>query len=237
MKKVLTLATLALAPTMAMAADEAPKLWAGEANLGYIYNSGNTNSENLHFRSKATRDGETWRNIYRLEAVNETSEEIRTAENYFGSAKAEYKIGEKSYLFGLLEYTDDRFSGFDYEAALTFGYGREFIKNETHEFTADAGVGYRVSEEIISGDTLEDAIIRLGALYLWNINENTVFDEDFSYEIGEDRSVTKSLTRLRVKINGSLSASFAYEIKHTSDVPPGTKNSDRTTLVGLAYSF
>lgn len=237
MKKIVSIAALVLAPAVAIAAEEPAKLWKGEANLGYIYNSGNTNSENLHFRSKATRDGEQWRNIYRLEAVNETSEEIRTAENYFGSAKAEYKIGERSYLFGLLEYTKDRFSGFDYEAAATLGYGQDIIRNEVHELSADIGVGYRVTELETNGDVEEDAIVRVGALYLWNINENTIFDEDFSYEIGEQRKITKSLTRLRMKINGSLSASIAYEIKHTSDVPPGTKNSDRTTLLGLAYTF
>lgn len=236
MKKVLTMAAVAVSP-FAVAAEDADKIWAAEANFGYIYKSGNTNSENLDFRSKATRDGEKWRNIYKLEAANETSEEQRTAESYFGSAKADYKIGERSYLFGLFEYTKDRFSGFDYESALTFGYGQDILKNETHELSADIGVGYRVTEVETTGDTEEDAIVRLGAYYLWNINENTIFDEDFSYEAGEERKITKSLTRLRVKMNSSLSLSLAYEIKHTSDVPVGTKNSDRTTLVGISYTY
>lgn len=248
MKKIVSIATLLVLPAVTVAAEkEADRLWKGDANLAYIYNSGNTNSENLNFRSKATRDGEDWRNIFRLEAANETSEvtseetgeksDERTAENYFASAKAEYKLGERSYLFGLLEYTKDRFSGFDYEGAVTFGYGRDFIRNETHELSADIGMGYREIKEEETGHIEEDIIARIGAVYLWNINENTIFDEDFSYEAGDSRKITKSLTRLRVKINSSLSASISYEVKHTSDVPPGTKNSDRTTLVGLAYSF
>ena len=237
MKKAVTIASLALVPTLALAADDADKIWSGEANLGYNYSSGNTNTENLHFRSKAEREGENWNQIYRLEAANESSERVRTAENYFGSAKGEYNLDEVSYLFGLLEYTKDRYSGFDYETSVTFGYGRDFIKNDRHELSADIGLGYRVSEETLTGDKLEDAIVRLGAYYLWNISDTATFDEDFSVEVGDTRTVTKSVTRLKVKIKGNLNGFASYEIKHTTDVPQPTKNSDRTTLVGLDYSF
>ena len=248
MKHQITLLALAIAPFTLMAAEnEDPnKLWSGEANLSYIDSSGNTESTNLDFRSNATRDGETWRNIYKLEASNETSEqvdadgnksEVRTAEKYFASAKAEYKFAESSYFFGLLEYTDDRFSGYDYEASATFGYGQDILKNETHELSADAGIGYRESKETLTGDVEEEAVLRLGALYLWRISESTTFDEDFSTEIGEEKTVTKSYTRLKVKINGSLHGFVAYEIKHTDEVPDGVKNSDRKFMVGVNYTF
>jgi putative salt-induced outer membrane protein len=248
MKRNITLLALAMAPlSVAMAADDAEKkLWAGEANLAYIDSSGNTESTNFDFRSKATRDGEEWRNIYKLEGSNETGEqtdangnekEVRTAEKYFGSAKAEYKIGERSYLFSLAEYTDDRFSGFDYEASLTFGYGQDIFRTDKHELSADAGLGYRRTELESNGDVDEEAVLRLGAVYLWKISETASFDEDFSTEIGEEKTVTKSFTRIKVKINGSLNASLAYEIKHTSEVPDGTKNSDRKLLAGLNYTF
>jgi len=247
MKQKITILALAISPCVAFAADDTEdKLWTGEANLAYIDNSGNTESTNIDFRSKATREGEQWRNLFKLEASNETAKqvdangnksEVRTAEKYFASGKAEYKIGEKSYLFGLAEYTDDRFSGYDYEASLTFGYGRDLLRTDKHELSADAGVGYRESKLSETGDVEEEAVLRLGALYLWKISETATFDEDFSTEIGEEKTVTKSFTRLRLKINGSLNASIAYEIKHTDEVPEGVKNSDRKFLVGLNYTF
>ncbi|RLU00220.1 YdiY family protein [Ketobacter sp.] len=248
MKAKITLLALAIAPFTAVVAEEAEedKLWKGEASLSYIDSSGNTESTNLDFRSTATRNGEVWRNIYKLEASNETAEqvddngdkeEVRTAEKYFGSAKAEYKFGDSSYLFGLLEYTDDRFSGYDYEASATFGYGRDILMSKKHELSADAGIGYRESKETETGDVVEEAVLRLGALYLWRISENATFDEDFSTEIGEEKTVTKSYTRVKVKINGSLHGFVAYEIKHTDEVPEGVKNSDRKFMVGVNYTF
>jgi putative salt-induced outer membrane protein YdiY len=237
MRKSLGLLTLVLAPLTAFADDEPPRLWEGEANLAYIERSGNTNSTNVDFRSNATRNGEQWRNIYKLEGANEYSEEERSAENYFASAKAEYNLDEVSYLFGLLEYTNDNFSGFEYEASAVFGYGRNLIENDKHELSADIGVGYRNTEIEDTTIVEEEAVIRVGALYSWKISESATFDEEFSSEFGDEKTVTKSYTRLKLKINGHLYASLAYEIEHTSEVPPDKKNSDRKTLVGFNYTF
>lgn len=239
MKYALGLLGLAILPMTAMAADddEPPRLWEGEANLSYIDRAGNTNSTNADFRGQAIRNGIDWRNTYKLEASNEYAEEERTAEKYFASGKADYKIDDKSYLFALLEYTNDNFSGFEYESSAVFGYGRDFLRTEKHDLSADAGLGYRRSELEDTGDIEEEAVLRLGLVYEWRINENTTFDEEFSTEIGEERTVTKSFTRLKVKINSSLFATLAYEIEHNTEVPPDTKNSDRKTLVGLNYTF
>lgn len=224
------------------AADNADKLWEGEVTLNYSQSSGNTNSAIFSGKSKAIRNGESWINTYKLEGDNETAEneegeQTRTQEKYFASGKAEYKMTEESFLFGLLEYTDDRFSGYDYETTASFGYGRQLIKTDKHNLKADIGPGYRYSKLEDSDNVEEEGMLRIGALYAWNISEGTIFDEDFSTEIGEDKTVTKSLTRLRMQINGSLWGSISYEIKHTDNVPPGIKNSDRKTLLGLNYVF
>lgn len=237
-------ALIAAAVITPAVAEEAPsdKLWTGEVTLNYSESSGNTESSLFSGKSKAVREGLQWRNTFKLEGDNETAEdadgvETRTAEKYFASAKADYKVTQKSFLFGLLEYTDDRFSGYDYETSVTFGYGRQLIDTPAHNLKADIGPGYRRSEVEDTGDVQEEGLVRVGAQYVWTINENATFDEDFSSEVGEDKTVTKSLTRLKVKINGNLWGSISYEIKHTDEVPPGIKNSDRKTLLGLNYTF
>lgn len=244
MKKTVSLAAFLAATVSApLLADEAAdKLWTGETTLNYSKSSGNTNATSFAGKSKAIREGETWRNTFKLEGDNETSEDddgeqVRTAEKYFASAKADYKVSQDSFLFGLVEYYDDRFSGYDYEVAVSFGYGRQIIKNDRHDLKADIGPGYRYSKLEDTGDVEESAMVRIGAQYVWTINENTVFDEDFSVEAGEEKVVTKSLSRLKVRINGALWGSVSYEIQHTDDVPPGIKNSDRKTLLGLNYVF
>lgn len=245
MNKLSPLAALIAAAviTSAVAEDAASdKLWSGEVTLNYSENSGNTESSLFSGKSKAVRDGDTWRNTFKLEGDNETAQdfdgiETRTAEKYFASAKADYKVTQKSFLFVLLEHTDDRFSGYDYETSITLGYGRQLIDTPAHNLKADIGPGYRRSVVEDTDDVQEDGLVRIGAQYVWTINENATFDEDVSAEVGDDKTVTKSLTRLKVKINGNLWGSISYEIKHTDEVPPGIKNSDRKTLLGLNYVF
>ena len=245
MQKLFPLTALVAAVSSApLLAEEAPadKVWSGEVNLNYAQSAGNTNSTNFSGKSKAVREGESWRNTFKLEgnnekAENDNGEQERTAESYFASAKSDYKVTDKSFLFGLLEYTVDRFSGYEYEASATFGYGRQLIENEHHNLKADIGPGYRRSKVEDSNDVQEEGVVRVGALYVWTIDKGTVFDEDFSSEYGQDKTVTKSVSRLKVRINGSLWGTASYEIKYTSDVPDGVKNSDRKTMLGLSYSF
>ena len=234
------LALVVAASSASVFAEDKPaedKVWSGEVNLGYIQSAGNSNSTSFNGKSKAIHDGENWRTTAKVEGANESSDDVRSTEKYFASLKEDYKLNDKSYLFGLLEHTIDRYSGYDYESSITFGYGRELIKNERHKLSADIGVGYRRSNVEDSHDVEEESVGRLGAVYNWIINENTTFDEEASTEIGNDKTVSKSLTRVKVKINGNLWGSVAYEIKRTSNVPVGVKNSDRTTTVGLNYTF
>lgn len=217
-------------------------LWKGEVTLNYSQSAGNSNATTFSGKSKAERDGDVWRNIFKLEGDNETGEDdegesVRTAEKYFASARADYKVTDKSFLFGLLEHTEDRFSGYDFETAVSFGYGRQLIDTEHHHLKADIGPGYRYSEYEDTGLEEEEGMVRVGAQYIWTLNENVVFDEDLSTEIGEEKTITKSLSRFKVKINGSLWGTVSYEVKRTDEVPPGIKNSDRKTLFGLNYVF
>lgn len=244
MKYAAPLAALLAATSTSVLAqvDHADEGWSGEVMLNYAQSAGNTNTTNFAGKGKAVREGTDWRNTFKLEGSNETSEneddeQVRTAEQYFTSAKADYKITEDSFLFGLLEYTNDRFSGYDYEAAVSLGFGHQFIKNNQHDLKADIGPGYRYSKLEETGDVEEEAMVRIGAQYVWTIREGAIFDEDFSTEIGEDKTITKSLTRLKIRINGALWGSISYEIRHTDEVPPDIKNSDRKTLLGVNYVF
>ena len=221
----------------ALAEDKpAPKGWTGEVGLSYIESAGNSKSTSFNGKSKAVRDIEHWRYTLKLEGDNESADNVRSAESYFASGKADYKLNQTSYLFGLLEHTIDRYSGYDYESSLTFGYGRDLINTDRHKLSADAGLGYRRSKVTNSHD-VEEGVVRLGAQYNWNINDHTKFGEEASTEMGKDKTVSKSLTSVKVKINGNLWGSVALELKRTSSVPPGVKNTDRTTTIGLNYTF
>ena len=238
MKKSVIAMAIAAAPLSGAAlAAEPQDEWTGEVSLTYLVNNGNTEGETFGGKAKAVRDWMNWRVTTRLEGVNQSDENGRTGEKYFGSAKLDRKLDEVSYIYTLLEHEDDRFSGYHYQTSLSLGYGRTVLDDDVHKLSLEAGPGYRRSE-VEQGDKLEEEGFVRGALgYKWTISPSSHLTEDLSVEVGEESTITKSSTQLKTKINSTLSLTVGYDIKHNSDVPEGTKNTDTTTYVTLDYSF
>lgn len=211
--------------------------WTGEASVAYTENAGNTSSTKIDVRSKAVWETPTLRNTYKLEGANETNGSERTRELYYASAKSDYKFPGTTYLFNLLEYTDDHFDGYDYTAAVNFGFGRDIRRNQRYEWSAEAGLGYRQSRNEESREREGEVVVRVGNVFIWNLDRDTSVDLDFSSEIGKEKTITKSYNRIKMQVNGQLFAFLAYEFKHTSDVPEGAQNMDKTTMFGFDYTF
>ena len=247
MKKSITLIALgaatAMAPVMVQAADVtgSEKLWSGDVSLTLTTNNGNTKSQNLGLKSRAVRDGEVWRNTFKLNALNEESDGNRTAEKYFGSAKADRKLSDVDYLFLLLEHEDDEFGAYDYQTSFTLGYGRKVINTDEHKLEFEVGPGYRHNELLVEnadGDKEETETMLRGALnYDWVVNDSTSFRQELSVEAGEEITVSKSLSKVKTKLHNQFSLSVSYEMKHTSEVPEGAHEFDGTMVVALDYSF
>ena len=80
-------------------------------------------------------------------------------------------------------------------------------------------------------------LVRGAARYAWKITEHSKLTEDLTIDVGEDVTVTKSITGLTSKINSSLATKLTYTVKNTSKVPAGVKKTDTELAVTLVYSF
>lgn len=238
MKKIVIALAMLAAPVSGVAvAADAKDSWTGDVSATYIVNNGNTNGETFGGKAKAVGNWQKWRVTTRLEGVNQSDENGRTGEKYFGSAKLDRKLSDVSYVYTLLEHEDDRFSGYHYQTSLSAGYGRTVMDTDVHKLSLEGGPGYRRSE-VERGDKLdEEGFIRGALAYKWTISPTSHLTEDFSVEVGDESTITKSSTQLKTKINSTLALTLGYDIKRNSDVPEGTKNTDTTTYVTLDYSF
>ncbi len=241
-KSVLALAVLAapvssvMLSNTALAADTQDE-WTGDVSLTYLVNNGNTEGETFGGKAKALRDWQKWRVTTKLEGINQSDENGRTGEKYFGSAKLDRKFSEVSYIYALLEHEDDRFSGYHYQTSFSLGYGRTVINEDAHKLSLEAGPGYRRSE-VEEGDKLEEeGFVRAALAYKWTISPTSHLTQDLSVEAGDESTISKSSTQLKTKINSSFALTVGYDVKHNSDVPPDTKNTDTTTYVTLDYGF
>lgn len=243
--------TLVLLPVFTFAEEEKPL--AAELELGVIATTGNTKTESYKGKFKVNHHLDSWHNEYLLEGLfksdrltDETTgdrTEVTTAEKYFGSAQANYKINKKhSALFVYAEYDRNRFSGFDYQYTAALGYSDRLFTNDNSHFAYSVGPGYTVDqpETPEDADKEENFIVRLSLEYLYKFSDHAKFTQNVSsnYATDSDKNTkTKSVSAITANLNSSLSLRLSYTLEHNSEVVDGREHADTETAATVVYSF
>ena len=214
----------------------APSLWKATAEVGYVSTSGNTETETLNAKAMVSTERENWRHKAEITSLKSSDETGDTADKDTFMIQSDYKLKDPNYLFGLITYEEDKFSGYEYQATESVGYGRRVVKRETVKLDLEIGPGARQTK-LDNGSTESEAIARAAAKLEWDISKTSKFTEVLTVEAGEDATITKSVTGLSSKINSSLSMKITYTYKNTSEVPVGVDDTDTETAVTLVYNF
>lgn len=218
--------------------DTSTNSWKGSLEVGYVKTSGNTETESLNTKASAETDREIWRHKINLEALKSSDHGTTTAERYAVNGQSDYKLkGKRNFFFIFLGYEDDKFSGYEYQLTEAIGYGRRVLDEPTMKLDLEIGPGARQRKVEATNKTEGEKLVRGAAKYAWDISETSKFTEDLSTEVGEDVTITKSVTALSAKINSSLATKITYTVKNTSKVPPGIKKTDTEMAVTLVYGF
>ena len=219
--------------------EEEAKLWSGDVEFGYVDVSGNTEESSTKARASINREREEWRYGIFFDSLNSETDGDRTAEKYFLSNRLAYQYSEHNYVFGYASYEDDHFSGYDYQATASIGYGRRILNDETMQWDLEIGPGYRESkvDEDSTEDDESEAILRVFTKYNWDFTDSANFSQTLSVEGGEENTVTRSITALRTDIMGAFSLKLSYTIKYSENVPASKQHADTETAVTLNYSF
>lgn len=242
-------ALMLLALPFHAAAEVDPEGWNGEAELAYQLKRGNSVSNSLSAKAEGEYDGEKWRHTAKAEAYNaqsedpDTGEEERTAESYFTSYKLDRKFGEADYIFNIVTYEKDTFSGYQYETTYAFGYGRRLVETETQVLDTEIGPGFRsrclepANSYTDCPDNEDEPFVRVAMKYAWQITPTAKFKEEISSNVDEDSAVTRAETSLSTRVNDHLALRVSHILDHDSDPPPGIKEADHQVLVSLVLGF
>ena len=230
----LPLAILAATSMQVMAQDE--DNFDASISFGYVGTSGNTDTDtfNLEFLMALTSD--QWLHNVKFQALGSQENSQAKAERYYLEDKSDYNLDGDQYLFAKGSYTDDRFSGFDYQAAASVGYGRYLLKNDTWEVQGYGGAGARRNAESEDG-TYNEGIITLGEKVSWAISDNAKLTHSFNTEIGSKRTVSIFEMGVEANIIGNIATKVAFQARNNSKVPVGRKKTDTLMSVSLVYSF
>ena len=210
--------------------------WSGQAELGAILTSGNTDSDSFNARTRIRHEQMLWRHTLQLEGHVASEDGTTTKERYLGAFQSDHKVSDRDYLFGALRAERDRFSGYEYQRSLAAGYGRRVVDSPRTRLNLEAGAGLR-QDKLEDGRQEDEAILRLVGALDHRIGDNARFTEDLLIQAGDDNTEIESVAALRMRINAKFSMRLSLTVRHNTNVPEDRKNTDTTTAVNLVYDL
>jgi len=236
MKRIAYLIILLSLPVMALAADEEKGPFTGSTELGYVATSGNTDNTSFDFKFDGTYSYARMAHQFIANAYFASDSGNTTGERYLAAYKPKWTIDERQYAWGLVRYSDDRFSGYKYQASETLGYGYKFLIGPKHFLDGEIGAGAR-QQETDDGTYNSQPVAQANGHYKYEINKRSSFVQDISVISGSDNTEVASFTGLKVAINSSLALSLGLDVKYNSEVPDDKKNTDTKTTANIVYNF
>lgn len=210
--------------------------WSGNVSLGFLSTSGNTETTTYKTSFEIAYEVDKWKHTFSGASNGAEDTDESTAESYQLSWKSDYNFTERDYLYGLVNWNKDRFSGVVEQLSPSAGYGRRVLEGPTHILNLEIGAGYRDADRS-DGTTESGAILRGGLDYNWIWSETSGFDQDLNIESGSDNTYIESVSAIRARLVGDLNIVLSYTIKHNTDVPPGSEETDTLSAVSIEYAF
>ncbi|HET7569059.1 MAG TPA: DUF481 domain-containing protein [Gammaproteobacteria bacterium] len=243
--------TLILAAAPAFAADDASQLdtiagggapgkydqgFSGSAALGYTATTGNTDTSSLDAKFGIAYGAGQWYHVLSAEKIRATDKGVTTASSLQAEQQSDYLFTPNNYVFENIGYSHDDFAGVEQRTSEAIGYGRRILHTATQTWSAQIGVGAR-QEDIRDDGSRNSAIVQLASDYSWQFADNSSLGEGVVVEYGTNNTRIESATSLTVKIVKDFALVLSYTIKHNTNVPGQTANTDTYTAVSLQYTF
>ncbi|HWB16035.1 MAG TPA: DUF481 domain-containing protein [Vicinamibacterales bacterium] len=171
-----------LATTPAPATEPPPKPWTASLAAGLALTGGNTQTTTTNL-SFAFETDKTRRQVVSAEGLNIRSSQDGAAivDRSSVSARDQYALTPRSYVFGQVQYVRDVFKSIEYLVAPTAGAGVKLIDEETTTLSTDVSVGAVAEKDDDTPRTTSTAV---------------TFSEKASHKLSEGADVTESYSAL-----------------------------------------
>jgi putative salt-induced outer membrane protein len=228
------------APSFAQDTENTSK-FDGTAELGFVMTGGNSDTSTINGKVELVNEEGPWKNTFSLEALRTVSQsadgvEQETADRIIISDQVDYKLSEKSYALGSIEYDQDGVSpAYDYFTNFTVGYGRKLINDDDMKLDLEIGVGQR-DTTFIDGSSKDETLARFTGKFSWKISETASFKQSLRSDIG-DETRNKSVSSLSLKINSKFSMKTSFTAEHFTGAVAPTDSLDTKVAITLVYSL
>lgn len=223
--------------------------WSASTEFGYLMRSGNTETESWKVKVDLARDAGMWRHksmvdYYREERETDQGNTTIDADRLFSSIQSNrlFRGSEHSSLFIYGSYEDDALNAFDYQSTIAAGYGARYRFSEEIFADFEIGPGMSYNKLEATGETENEAILRMATSVKWTISDDSNFTQLLSTEVGEANTRSRAVSSVTANLNSSLAMRFSVTLTHNSTVTMQSDGSfpeklDTETAVTLVYTF
>lgn len=232
---------LAAAPRPAVAQAPTPphKIWDVTVSVGIAATNGNSDTSQFNAAYDAIYDPLT-KNVVKTSALflRGSTEGQVSAERFLLTARDEYKIAPRAYVFGQNLYLRDKFKSISYLDALTGGVGYKLVDVPRTKLDVDGGLGgvweknvelaLKKSGAVTAGEKLQHQLTSTTTLTqsvsgLWKTNDA----EDALYTFGAGVAVAVS-TRVQLKFE-------VLDVYKNKPPTAAVKKNDVATVVAIVF--
>ena len=211
-------------------------LWTGRAELGGFVSTGNSDSEGVSASLSLTRDGLNWRHKIKLQADYQRSLGVTSREHYLAAWEPNWKVDDRSYVYGSTLFESDRFLGYRTRYSLSAGAGYSAFKGNALKLDLELGPAYRATA--FTDGSVERSIAARGSLdFAWKFAPGLQLTQNGSAYLERYNSTLTGTTALSAKVVGPLSAQFSYNLQYESMPPAGRVSTDTISRAGLLFAF
>ena len=211
-------------------------LWSGRAELGGYISTGNSDSQGVSASLALTRDGLDWRQKFKAQVDYQRSLGITSREHYLVAWEPNWKVDDRSYIYGSAQFESDRFLGYTTRYSVSTGAGYSALKGGRLKLDLELGPAYRATS-FTDGETERSLAARGSVDFALKLSKGLQLTQNASAYVERYNSTVTGTTALNAKVLGPLSAQFSYNVQYESMPPEGRVTTDQISRAGLVYAF
>lgn len=213
-----------------------PVIWRGEGELGGFLTTGKTESYGGSLLFKLSREEGAWKHSLAGRTDYQETGGILTREFFQLAYKADWRVSETMYVYGLASYERDRLAGFYGRLATGAGMGVKLVNREDFRLNIEGGPAVRHTN--FTDGHNETGLSARGAVGLdWRITPGLRAQQNASIYTEPGATSVESTTALDTRLMKKLSARLSHSLRYERGPLATSVGTDTVTRASVVYSF
>ncbi len=232
-------ALLACVPSVrAQAPAPAPKALATTASAGLALTNGNKDTSTLNLGYELSYDPKT-RNIVKSDGLylRGKTESDLTTDRLGLNGRDEYKLHDRAFAFGQLQYLADQFKNIDYLVAPSAGFGYRLSDTARTKLSVDAGLG-GVWEKRLTDDVQKAGAVTVSEKLTHQLSTSAALSQSFA-ALYKTNNFDDALYTVGASLAASVTARTQLKVEvldtYKTLVTAGIEKNDVALIVGMVF--